>query len=170
MEYKVVFSKRKTIAITILEGVPVVKAPIGTNKKVIGEIIEKHANWIDRHVAIQNKKATIFNNLTESDIKRIRKEARIYFTERTAFYAKIMCINYGRITITSAKKRFGSCSSEGNISFSYRLMLYPEAAREYVIVHELAHRKEMNHSKAFYAIIENVLPDYKLRKRLLKEI
>jgi predicted metal-dependent hydrolase len=56
----------------------------------------------------------------------------------------------------------------GNISFSYRLMLYPEPAREYVIVHELAHLLEMNHSKRFYKIIESVLPDYKWRKSLLK--
>ena len=79
-----------------------------------------------------------------------------------------MGLKYGRITITSAQKRFGSCNSNGNICFSYRLMLYPESAREYVIVHELAHLKEMNHSKAFYAIIASVLPDYKHRRKLLK--
>ena len=79
-----------------------------------------------------------------------------------------MGLNYGRITITSAKKRFGSCSSVGNISYSYRLMLYPEAAREYVVVHELAHLVEMNHSKKFYEVIAKILPDYKYRKKLLK--
>jgi len=79
-----------------------------------------------------------------------------------------MSLKHGRITITSAKTRFGSCSSKGNISYSYRLMLYPEAAREYVVVHELAHLLEMNHSKRFYAIIEKYLPDYKERKKLLK--
>ena len=79
-----------------------------------------------------------------------------------------MGVKYGRITITSAKKRFGSCSSQGNISFSYRLMLYPEAAREYVVVHELAHLKVMNHSKDFYDVVASVLPDYKNRRRLLK--
>ena len=79
-----------------------------------------------------------------------------------------MNLQYGRITITSAKTRFGSCSSEGNIAFSYRLMLYPEAAIDYVVVHELAHRREMNHSAAFYKIIASVLPDYKYRNALLK--
>ena len=79
-----------------------------------------------------------------------------------------MNLQYGRITITSAKTRFGSCSSKGNISYSYRLMLYPEEAREYVVVHELAHLLEMNHSKRFYAVVEKYLPDYKLRRRLLK--
>ena len=79
-----------------------------------------------------------------------------------------MGLKYGRITITSAKGRFGSCSSEGNISFSCRLMTYPEAARDYVVVHELAHLVEMNHSKRFYSIIEKYMPDYKIRKRMLK--
>ena len=109
-----------------------------------------------------------FENLTDADIKRLKKEAKVYFAEKTEYFAKIMGIDYGRITITSAQKRFGSCSSSGNISFTYRLMLYPDAAREYVVVHELAHRREMNHSKRFYAIIEAVMPDYRYRKRLLK--
>ena len=79
-----------------------------------------------------------------------------------------MGLKYGRITITSAKTRFGSCSSKGRISYSYRLMLYPEAARDYVVVHELAHLVEMNHSKRFYDVIEKFMPDYKERKRMLK--
>ena len=94
--------------------------------------------------------------------------ANTYIAEKTEYFAKIMGIDYGRITVTSAQKRFGSCSSRGNISYSYRLMLYPEEAREYVIVHELAHRREMNHSKRFYDIIAKTMPDYKNRKRLLK--
>jgi predicted metal-dependent hydrolase len=98
----------------------------------------------------------------------LKKSAKEYFTKKTAEYAKVMNLSYSRIKITSAKQRFGSCSSDKNISFSYRLMLYPEAAREYVIVHELAHLILMNHSKAFYKIIENVLPDYKERRDCLK--
>ena len=80
-----------------------------------------------------------------------------------------MGLKYGRIAITSAKTRFGSCSSKGNLSFSYLLMLYPDSAIDYVVVHELAHLKEMNHSPRFYKIIEEVLPDYKERKKLLKK-
>ena len=78
-----------------------------------------------------------------------------------------MGAKYQRLTITGAKTRFGSCSSKGNISFSFRLMLYPEPAREYVVVHELAHLFEMNHSKQFYQIVEKYIPDYKERKKLL---
>jgi predicted metal-dependent hydrolase len=168
MEYSVIFSKRKTISISVNKGCVVVKAPLGTDRKTIEEILLKHSKWIDKHLILQKKKEALTSGLTDQDIKEIKKKARIYFKEKTEHYASIMGLKYGRITITSAQKRFGSCSSEGNISYSYRLMLYPEAAREYVVVHELAHFKEMNHSSKFYSIIEKILPDYKARKRLLK--
>ena len=168
MEYKVIYSKRKTISISIENCEPVIKAPVGTDEKTLRKIVEKHSKWISSHVEYQRKKLALFKDLTAEDINKLKKDAKIYFKEKTDHYAKMMDINYGRITITSAQKRFGSCSSKGDISFSYRLMLYPEAAREYVVVHELAHRKEMNHSKRFYDIISSVMPDYKERKLLLK--
>ena len=168
MEYKVIYSKRKTVSIAIENCEPIVKAPIGTDEETLRKIVLKHSSWIAKHVEQQRKKAALFKDLTDDDIKAIKKEAKRYFAEKTEYYAKMMGIDYGRITVTSAQKRFGSCSSKGNISFSYRLMLYPEAAREYVVVHELAHRREMNHSKRFYDIIAKVMPDYKYRKRLLK--
>ena len=169
MEYRVVYSKRKTISISIENCAPVVKAPIGTDEATVRTILQKHSAWIAKHVEMQKKKAQRFADLTPDRIKNLKREAKRYFTEKTEHYAKIMGISYGRISITSAQKRFGSCSSEGNICYSYRLMLYPEEAREYVIVHELAHRKEMNHSPRFYSIVAAVMPDYKYRKRLLKQ-
>lgn len=168
MEYSIVYSKRKTISISIDKCKVVVKAPIGTDKKTIESVLIKHSRWIKKHLALQEKKEQMMNNLTADNIKDLKKKAKIYFKEKTDFFAGIMGLKYGRITITSAQKRFGSCSSKGNISYSYRLMLYPDAAREYVVVHELAHLVEMNHSPRFYSIIEKVLPDYKARKRLLK--
>jgi predicted metal-dependent hydrolase len=168
VQYKVIYSERKTVAISIENCEAVVKAPIGTDEETIRKIVLKHSQWIEKHMEQQKRKASMFKELTEDDIKAIKKDAKRYFTAKTEYYAKIMGIDYGRITITSAQKRFGSCSSKGNISFSYRLMLYPEVAREYVIVHELAHRREMNHSKRFYDVIAKVMPDYKYRKRLLK--
>ena len=79
-----------------------------------------------------------------------------------------MGLKYNSVRINGAKTRFGSCSAKKNISYSYRLMAYPEEAIDYVVVHELAHLVEMNHSPRFYNVIARVLPDYKARKRLLK--
>lgn len=80
-----------------------------------------------------------------------------------------MGVTYGRITIREQKTRWGSCSSKGNLNFNWRLIFAPEYVLDYVVVHELAHRKEMNHSKAFYAVIESVLPDYQTAKKWLKD-
>ena len=106
--------------------------------------------------------------LTDEKIAELKRSARTYLEAKTKYFANIMGLKYGRITITSAKTRFGSCSSKGNISYSYLLMTYPEAAREYVVVHELAHLVHMNHSAAFYALVERYMPDYKARRKLLK--
>ena len=107
--------------------------------------------------------------LTEEQIKELRRRARSVLTAKTEALAAVMGVHYNKITITSAKTRFGSCNSKGNISYSYRLMLYPEAAQDYVVVHELAHLVEMNHSPRFYAIVARYLPDYKQRAALLKK-
>ena len=79
-----------------------------------------------------------------------------------------MGVRYTGLKITAAKTRFGSCNSKNSICFSLYLMSYPENAIDYVIVHELAHIKEKNHSSAFYKVVESVLPDYKDRRKLLK--
>ena len=80
-----------------------------------------------------------------------------------------MGVTYGRISIRSAKTRWGSCSSEGDLNFHWKLVLMPPEVLDYVVVHELAHRKEMNHSRKFWAEVKNVLPDYEKRRKWLKE-
>ena len=168
MDYKLIRSKRKTIELSIGEDfVPLVKAPLKMSTADIEKFVLKHEKWIEKHVRNKIEHAEKFSVSPEEETM-LKAKALPYLTERTEYFSKIMGLKYGRITITSAHKRFGSCSSAGNISYSYRLMLYPEAAREYVVVHELAHLKEMNHSKRFYEIIAEILPDYKNRKRLLK--
>ena len=170
MQYEIKYSDRKTLSIKINDDATVtVHAPKHATKKEIAKIVKEHTSWIEKGIKKQEEKNTKYAFLSEADIKRLKKEAKKYFTQKTKLFADFMGLKYGRITITSAKTRFGSCSSNKNISFSYRLMLYPEAAREYVIVHELSHLVYMNHSKEFYRLIEKVLPDYKKRRLLLKE-
>lgn len=168
MEYEIKYAKRRTVTIKVRDGKLYVIAPIGTKQSLIDELIYKHRRWISGKIASQEKRGEQLAGMSEKDISALKKEARAYLTRLVEYYAPLMGAEYGKIRITSARGRFGSCSSEKNISFSYRLMLYPEAAREYVVVHELAHTHEMNHSAKFYALIEKILPDYKERKKLLK--
>lgn len=169
MDYKVIYSGRRTVALTIKDGELIVRAPYGTTKSRIKEIVNSHFEWVNNNLEkwrIRNEK---YDRLTDDDIKKLRLKAKSIIPLKVRKYAEIMGIKYGRITISGAKTRFGSCSSKGNLSFSYRLMLYPDEAVDYVVVHELAHIIEMNHSGAFYKIVESVLPDYKERQKLLKK-
>ena len=97
------------------------------------------------------------------------ERAKRIFPERTAYFALRMGVDYGRITIREQKTRWGSCSSKGNLNFNWKLLLLDPELLDYVVVHELAHRREMNHSKNFWKIVEAELPDYRERRRRLKE-
>lgn len=99
----------------------------------------------------------------------IRTEGAEKFQQRIDAWSERMNVTYGRITIRDQKTRWGSCSSRGNLNFNWRLLLMPEAIMDYVVVHELAHRQEMNHSAAFWQIVETYLPDYRERRQWLKE-
>lgn len=168
MDFDVIYSDRKTVGLSVKNSRLIVRAPRKFPKRKIEKIVIEHKAWIDKHIEIQRHREARLTDLTDAQIKELRKAARLYLTAKTEYFAALMKLKYNRITITSAKTRFGSCSQSGNISYSYLLMLYPEAAREYVVVHELAHLVQMNHSERFYAIVESVLPDYKARKALLK--
>ena len=171
LNYNVIYSERRTISLSFeADGTLLIRAPKGTKKKRIEQIISDHAAWIEKHRNRVIEKTAADAALTEEKIKALKKSAKEHLIPLTAYYAQMLGVSYGKISITSAKTRFGSCSSEGNISYSYRLMRFPPEAQEYVVVHELCHRLHMNHSAAFYKAIESVLPDYKKRRALLKSI
>lgn len=169
MDFEIIYSNRKTISITVKEGRVIVRAPRGVSKTRIDSFVNKNRAWIEKRIETTKNQHDPIASMTDAQIKQLRELARTYLTTKTEEYSGIMGLKFGRITITGAKTRFGSCSSKGNISYSYRLMLYPEAVIDYVVVHELAHLVEMNHSRRFYAIVEKVLPDYKERVKLLKK-
>lgn len=171
LDYKVIYSVRRTVTLTFdKDGSLLLRAPIGTSKKRLDTIVREHAAWIEKHKIRAEKRNQADEALTEEDIAALKKQAKERLIPLTEYYAALLGVSFGKITITSAKTRFGSCSSAGNIAYSCRLMRYPQKAQEYVVVHELCHRFYMNHSAAFYKKIESILPDYKKRRALLKII
>lgn len=168
MEYKLIRSKRKTIELSIGDDfLPLVKAPLKMSTEDIEKFVMKHEKWIEKQIIKKHEHDERFALSSEEEIM-LKEKALPYLTERTEYFAKLMGLKYTGIKITSAKKRFGSCSGKNSICYSWRLMQYPPEAIDYVVVHELAHIIYKNHGKDFYKLIEKYLPDYKKREKLLK--
>lgn len=141
-----------------------VRAPLFLPRREINRFVESRAEWINEHLKVRSARP----EPNEDEIKALIKSAKAELPAKTAHFAEIMRLYPTGIKITSAKTRFGSCSGKNGICYSWRLMQYPAAAVDYVVVHEIAHIAHKNHGKAFYSLIESVLPDYKERRRLLK--
>ena len=168
MNYEIIRSKRRTVSLQVkLDGRIVVRAPLHTSEKAINDFVIKHADWIKKKQDLL-KAVQDTEDFDENEVKELKARLKEIITPILEHYSEKMGVSYDKFSINSAKSRFGSCSSKKTLNFSYRLMLYPYEAIEYVCVHELAHLREMNHSKKFWAIVEAYLPDYKARKKLLK--
>lgn len=175
MKVTVIRSNRKTVAIQVNSDLSVtVRAPRSVLEKDIEEILKKKEAWISRHIEkIKETKerfeAEPTEKLTREKVIALAEEALKVIPERVEYFAKVIGVTYGKITIRNQKTRWGSCSSKGNLNFNCLLMLAPPEVLDYVVVHELCHRKQMNHSKAFWLEVEKVLPDYKEVRKWLKE-
>lgn len=168
-DYTVIYSKRKTMALEITKDLRIiVRSPMRASTRDIARMVQTHAQWIESHLETQRKRLEARPALTKDEEANLRRLAKEIIPLKVAYYGRLMNLEPSGITITSAEKRFGSCSPKNRLAFSWRLLRYPEAAVDYVVVHELAHIPHKNHGKAFYALIEAFLPDYKERKKLLK--
>jgi len=164
MNIEITKSFRKTLSIHVKNGVVIVKIPFFMTKKSINDFIDKHKSWIEKRLNSDTKSI-----IDDSKISEYKIKAKEYIPKRTIEIAKKHQITFGTIKITSAKTRWGSCTSKRNLNFSYRLILCPEKVIDYVICHELAHLKEMNHSKSFWREVEWLMPDYKEYNKWLKD-
>ena len=169
MEYRILRSSRKTIALQITpEGTVLVRCPNRMPKWQIQQFVDSKKTWIEAHLQkIAARPAA--PKLTQQELKALAKQAAKDLPERAARFAPLVGAGYGRITIRAQRTRWGSCSGKGNLNFNCLLMLAPEAVRDYVVVHELCHRKEMNHSARFWQQVERILPEYRDSKKWLKD-
>ncbi len=170
-EYTIIRSQRKTVAIQVKnDGQVIVRAPMRMPQLEISQFVQSHADWISH---TQEKLAAARQNthiVTPEEREQGINDAVRVIPQRVAYYAARMGVTYGRITIREQKTRWGSCSAAGNLNFNWKLMLVPPKLLDYVVVHELAHRREMNHSARFWAIVGQELPDYRERRAQLKKI
>ena len=167
--YRVIRSSRRTVSLQIIPGGEVlVRCPRRMSNGDIRRFVESKSGWIEKHLEKQTAAARL-PVFSDGQLQALASQARQTVPERVAYFAPLVGVTYGRITIRSQHTLWGSCSSKGNLNFNCLLMKAPPEVLDYVVVHELAHRREMNHSKNFWKIVEAELPDYRERRRRLKE-
>ncbi len=171
-EYTLIRSARRTLGIEIArDGSVIVRAPARTPLRRIEELLREKADWIERgrEKARARQCAAAAAPLTRKELDALRARAKEYLPARAAYYAQRVGVDYGRVTIRAQHTRWGSCSARGDLSFNCLLMLAPPEAADSVVVHELCHRRHMDHSAAFYAEVLRVFPEYRKWQRWLKE-
>ena len=169
MVYEIIRSRRRTAALEVTrEGRVLVRAPMAMSEAEIARFAAAHAAWLERAQARVQARQEAYPPLTDVQIAALRQRAGEVLPGKVAHYAALMGVVPASVKITAARTRFGSCSGKNGLCFSLYLMRYPEAAIDYVVVHELAHIRHHDHSPAFYAEVSRIMPDYKERIRLLK--
>ena len=167
MTYTLIRSRRKTVAIQITPaGEVLLRCPLRMAKKDAEAFLESKRGWIEAHRA---KLPQPKPKLTAEELTDLARRAAEDLPPRVDRMAQVMGISCGRITIRSQRTRWGSCSAKGNLNFNCLLMLCPEEVREYVVIHELCHRLELNHSPRFWALVARYCPDYARHWKWLKE-
>ncbi len=175
-DIQIIRSSRKTAAIEIKSDMRVlVRVPNRMKKADIERFVNEKSEWIDKHLEIMRtrienaKRELPTEPFTESELQALFDNALATIPPRVAEAAAKMGVTYRRITIRNQVSRWGSCTAEGNLNFNCLLTLFPDNVTDYVIIHELCHRKHMNHSKDFWAEVEKFCPDYKAHKKWLKD-
>ena len=172
MEYELIRTKRKTLALYVRQdGRVEVRAPLRTSKAYIDGFVEQKQDWITstRSKLSARHTAKEVIELTAQEEAQCKKQAKVLFQQKCQLFAGQMGLRHGEVKVNSAKTRWGSCNRKGDINFTYRLLFAPEELIDYVVVHELAHIKEMNHSADFWVIVRQTMPDYQARRKKLRE-
>lgn len=173
IEYIIKKSRRRTISVQITPDQKLlVKAPTYTSIKEVEDFLREKRDWILKQInrtKVQSQQAAAMGILTDKEIRKLKRDAKKIIPERVEYYAKLSGITYNRIFIRLQKSRWGSCSVEGNLNFNALLALMPLEVLDSVVVHELCHRRHMDHSKDFYDEVLKIFPEYKKWDRWLKQ-
>ena len=175
MNIRVIKSGRRTISIEVTpECDVIVRAPYLTSRREIARFLDDKTDWINRTVRRMEKRRIESaidrgDRLSDADVYELSEQAKDVIPPKVKHYASMLGVDYGRITIRNQKTRWGSCSSKHNLNFNCLLLRAPEEILDYVVVHELCHIRHMDHSKAFWNEVEKILPDYRDRRKWLKD-
>ncbi len=172
IEPRVVRSARRSFALELKPEGLIVRVPNWATQGQIRDFVARHQRWIEKAATRQAQREKALGDvqpLTEEELCTLAEQARACIPQRVEHYAPLVEVTYGRITIRTQRTRWGSCSAKGDLSFNCLLMLAPAQVLDSVVVHELCHRKEMNHSQRFYDHLLRAFPDYRACRAWLRE-
>ena len=172
VEVQIIRSSRRSMGLQVkADGTVCARVPMQVMDYAVQEFIEGHADWLfkKRKLVLSKDNRPDIVYLPEVTEESDRERIQTFIEEKVSYYASVMGVSYGRITMRNQKTRWGSCSSVGNLNYNWKLVLMPPGVLDYVVVHELAHRREMNHSAAFWKVVATWMPDYKKYRKWLRD-
>ena len=166
---EIIRSNRRTLALQVTaDGRVIARAPLHMSDRDILRFAESKADWIESHVTRRKTAGETLEPFSPEEMKQMLQKARTVIPQRVAYYAPLVGVNVGHITIRFQHTRWGSCSAKGNLNFNAVLVMLDDRLIDYVVIHELCHRRQMNHSPRFWACVERVCPDWRSRRAELK--
>ena len=170
----VIRSARKSLGLEVRDANTVLaRIPTRVSDRELKAFVENHRSWILEKTAVmaerEEKRKSTPAPPPELLSKTDRMKIQLKIGKRVRHYCEAMGVTVGYVTVKNQKTRWGSCSAKGNVNFNYQLAFLPDELLDYVVIHELAHRRHMNHSRAFWAEVEKYCPDYLERREQLKE-
>ena len=172
MDYQLIRSRRRTIAVQVTDGGVIVRAPMRTSRREADAFVQRHADWIAKQQQKREQQraaASAVTKLNPAELGELYARARESLPARARYYAGLLGEDFAGVTIRCQRTRWGSCSAKRNLNFNCLLMLTPPEVIDAVVVHEVCHLREMNHSERFYALVLRLYPDYRRWDKWLKE-
>lgn len=148
----------------------IVTIPQRANEKIAEEFIFKKARWLLSKVDYFKNNPSVIPSPNRKDYLKYKELARQIVERKLVYLNEPYNFSYEKIFIRNPKTRWGSCSEKGNLNFSYRIIFLSERLCDYIIVHELCHLKEFNHSQRFWNLVAKTVPNYKEIKKKIKTI
>jgi len=153
------------------DGSVAVTIPYGLRESIAEGFLKEKVNWLFSQLDfVKQFEGRIVIKKTKRDYKLNKEKTLEFVKSRVEYFSKLYRFEYNRILVKNQKTRWGSCSKKGNINFNYKIVFLPERLADYIIVHELCHTKELNHSKSFWNLVAEILPDYQELRREVKRI
>ena len=161
---------RRMRLVVYCDGTIVVTTPFGLKETIAEKFIQEKSDWLFSKISFFKQfKGKAIARYSQEDYLKHKDSAHKLVLERVDHFNTTYKFKFNRINIKNQKTRWGSCSNKGNLNFNYKIVLLPERLADYIIVHELCHLKELNHSKKFWNLVAKAMPDYpQIRDELKK--